>query len=94
VRSPRAAKVLAAGCDPCLKVEARVIRFCFAPALGLLGDILLDVLHLLSPAFVVADERFPAPAVGDVTKSGLGDFEERAGRGFLEMELDERGRFL
>src|ERR1700736_1169572 len=62
--------------------------------LRFLGDMALDVLHLLCPTAVIHAKRFEAAVAGDFVEAGFCDHKQRAGRGLLQPEFDERGRLL
>src|SRR6202044_4232641 len=89
VSSPRAAKSGAwlQGCR--LRVWGRWLR-----GSGVLGDIGLDVVHLLGPSAIVHEEGFGAASGGDVFEAGLGDAKEGAGGGGGGGELDGGGGFV
>src|SRR6202167_4626445 len=78
VSSPSAAKIAA-----------------FARALlGPLGDIGLNILHLLPPPTVVPEQRLGPPLGGNPVKAGLRYREQSPTRGGLQPELNQRGFFL
>src|ERR1035437_2409783 len=81
VSSPSAANTGARGC-----------RFAIG-RLWSLRDMGLDVLHLLSPAPVVAPERFKAPLAGNAFEAGLGEQKQSTVRRGLKPELHQRRGF-
>jgi hypothetical protein len=60
--------------------------------LGVLGNVLLDVLHLLRPSIVVHAERLALPMRRDHVKSRLREHEQRAARNLLQPEFYEGSR--
>src|SRR4029077_7565817 len=84
VSSPNAAKTDAGACR---------CRRAFMP-LGVLGDMTLDVFHLLGQTALVHTERFRAAAGRGLIKTGLGDGQDRAVFSLFQAEFDERGRLL
>src|SRR4029077_17441640 len=65
-----------------------------ANSLRPLGDMVLDVLHLLCPTPVIHAERLEAAVAGNLVEAGLGEQKQCAGRGLLQPEFDERGHLL
>src|SRR5208283_614796 len=58
------------------------------------GDIFFNVFHLFIPAAAVHLKRFQATRQRDIVKAGFNDAQQGAALGFLQLEYDQRGRFV
>src|SRR5438477_7816080 len=58
------------------------------------GDMLCDALHLEVPALAVPSERFQPPIRWDLVKPGFDQPQQGAAFDLLQLEFDQRRRFL